>query len=363
MRIPAILLLPALLAACLGDTPAPPPAVQADRPRPVQVAQIQLSPGQAQSTHVGLVRPRREATLGFRTNGRITARLVDVGDVVAAGQVLARIDPTDLTLARDSAAADLAAAEAEARRTAADAARSRTLRAAGHVAAGADEQRQAAAQSAAERVVAARAALDLAESRLGYAALVAPAAGVVTGLIAEVGQVVDTGDAVLRIADTEAREVLVRVPEGALPDLATAGAEVRLWANPGQPILARLREVAPEADAALRTYAARFTLIDAPDWVALGMTATLRLTREIAPVASVPLTALHDRGQGPMVWRLVEGGRVEAVPVAIRALADGTAEVTGALENGERVVALGPQLLDPESRVRVVGTRIAASLR
>jgi RND family efflux transporter MFP subunit len=359
MRTPLALLL--LLAACDREPALPEPV--ADAPRPVQVAEIRLSPGLAQSTHVGVVRARREATLGFRTNGRITARLVDIGDVVAAGQVLARIDPTDLTLARDSAAADLAAAEAEARRTAADAARSRTLRAAGHVAAGADEQRQASAQSAAERVAAARAALDLAESRLGYAALIAPAAGVVTALVAEIGQVVDTGDPVLRMADTEAREVLVRVPETALPGLSGAEAEVWLWARPGQTLRATLREVAPEADSALRTYAARFTLTDAPDWVALGMTASLRLTRDAAPVASVPLTALHDRGQGPMLWRLVEDGRVEAVPVTIRALGDTTADISGPLEPGQRVVALGPQLLDPASRVRVVGTRLAASLR
>jgi multidrug efflux pump subunit AcrA (membrane-fusion protein) len=60
-----------------------------------------------------------------------------------------------------------------------------------------------------------------------------------------------------------------------------------------------------------------------------------------------------------MVWRVAAGGTLEAVRVEVRRLGDATAEVAGALSAGDRVVALGPQLLDPESRVRVVQTRLA----
>ena len=70
-------------------------------------------------------------------------------------------------------------------------------------------------------------------------------------------------------ADPTERELLVQVPEGALPDLARARAQAMLWARPDEPIAATLREVAPQADATLRTYAARFRLPDAPDWAAL----------------------------------------------------------------------------------------------
>lgn len=361
MRIPAFLLL-ALLAACRAEEPVAESAAP-PQPRPVQVAEVALSSGEAVSSYTGIIRPRREVDVGFRAGGRIAARLVEVGDRVEAGQELARLDPADLALALRSAEAELASAEAQARQAANDAARSRALLAAGHVAAAFDDQRQATARAAAERVQSARASLELARNRLSYATLRSPSAGVVTALLAEAGQVVPEGQAVLRLADPSERELLVRVPESSLPALQEATAEARLWARPDVALPAMLREVAPQADATLRTYALRFSLPEAPGWVALGMTGTIRLARPAEPVATLPLAALHDRGQGPMVWRVLANGRIEAVPVRILSLGDQTVELSGALLPGDRVVAMGPQLLDPGQSVRIVSTRLAASLR
>ncbi|MBU8539663.1 efflux RND transporter periplasmic adaptor subunit [Falsiroseomonas tokyonensis] len=374
-RAPALLLsLPiltgigmGLLTACNGEASAPPPAPAAESPRPVQVAEVVLSSARNLSAHTGVVQARREVEVGFRTGGRIVSRAVEVGQPVAAGEVLAQLDPADLGLSLRAAEADLASAEAQSRQARNEAARSRELRAAGHVSASYDDQRVASARAAAERVASAQAALELARNRLSYATLRAPSPGVVTALLAEAGQVVPEGQAVLRLADPAERELLVRVPESALPGLATAQAEARFWARPDVPVAARLREVAPQADAALRTYAVRFTLDAAPDWVALGMTGTIRLAQPGEAAARLPLSALHDRGHGPMVWRLLppSGGasRIEAVPVQVLALAEQTAEVTGPLAQGDQVVALGPQLLDPGQRVRVVQTRLSATLR
>jgi RND family efflux transporter MFP subunit len=360
--LPLLLLLP-LLAACRAEGPAaeastPPP------PRPVQVAEIAFAPAESATAYTGVVRARREVEVGFRAGGRIAERFVEVGEVVRAGQDLARLDPTDLALSLRGAEADLAAAEAQSRQAANDAARSRALLTAGHVATAFDDQRQATARAASERAAAARAVLELARNRLSYATLRAPNDGVVTALLAEAGQVVPEGQAVLRIADPAERELLVRVPESALPLLQQAErADVRFWARPDAGFVASVREVAPQADAALRTYAVRFALAAAPDWVALGMTGTVRLAHMAAPVATLPLGALHDRGFGPMVWRVLPDGRVEPVPVIVRSLGEQSVQVAGPLQPGERVVALGPQLLDPASRVRVVSTHLAATLR
>nr|WP_246514258.1 efflux RND transporter periplasmic adaptor subunit [Neoroseomonas soli] len=342
--------------------PGPQAAASAEAPKPVQVAEIRYAPAEQPRAFAGVVRSRREADIGFRAGGRIAERLVDVGAMVTAGQELARLDPADIALAVRAAEADLAAAEAESRRAAADAARSAALRAAGHVAAAYDEQRQTTARGAEERAGAARAALDLARNRLGHTVLRAPADGVVTVLLAESGQVVAEGQPVLRMADPAERELLVQVPEGALPGLAGAQARAVLWARPGTPVAARLREVSPQADPVLRTYAARFALPAAPDWVALGMTGTVRLSAESAPVVVLPVSALHDRGQGPMVWK-VQGSRVTAVPVEVARIGETQVALRGALADGDKVVSLGPQLIDPGSTVRVVQTRAAATLR
>ncbi len=361
-RRAALLLLTLPLAACRLDTQAAePPAAPAARA--VQVAEVRLSSGDQASAHTGVVRARREVDVAFRAGGRIATRLVEVGERVAAGQPLATLDPADLGLALRAAEADLAAAEAQSRQAGNDAGRSRQLLAAGHVAASYDDQRVAAARAAAERVASARAGLELARNRLSYTTLTAPSPGFVTALLAEAGQVVPEGQAVLRIADPAERELVVRVPESALPDLAGARAEARFWARPDVPLATTVREIAPQADAVLRTYAVRFALPAAPDWVALGMTGTVRLVREGVPAATLPLSALHDRGQGPMVWRVRDGGGIEAVPVGIRAISEQTVELTGALGPGDRIVAMGPQVLDPASRVRIVQTRLAATLR
>ncbi|GAA0568176.1 efflux RND transporter periplasmic adaptor subunit [Craurococcus roseus] len=352
----------AALAGCKAEgTPTP----QAEAPKPVQVAEVRLAPAGAAQAYTGFVRARREADIGFRVGGRIAARLVEVGGRVTAGQELARLDPADLALSVRAAEADLSAAEAQSRQAAADAARSRTLLAAGHVSAAFDDQRVAAARSAAERAASARAQLDLAKRRLDYAVLRAPTDGVVTALLAEAGQVVAEGQAVLRVANPEERELVVQVPEAAMAEAAGGRAEAAFWARPNEVLPARLRELAPQAETALRTYTARFSLPGAPDWVALGMTGTVRLAAADGggeAAATLPLSALHDRGRGPMVWR-VEGAKVSAVPVEVVSLGEVTATLRGPLADGDRVVAVGPQVLDPDSRVRVAGTRLSATLR
>ncbi len=349
------------LLATLAALPAA--AQPVDPPRAVQVVLFHPAPTEAQTQLTGVVRARREADLGFRAGGRIAQRLVNLGERVEAGQPLARLDPSDLALAARSAEADLAAARAQAQQANNDANRSAQLLAAGHVAPAFNDQRQAAASAAREKVSSAEASLALARNRLGYAVLLAPEAGLVTAVLAEAGQVVAEGTPVLRLANPGEREVLVQAPEALLARLPEPGTRATFWARPAEALPVRLREVAGQADAGLRTYAARFSIPEAPDWVQLGMTATIRLSARGPEAARVPLTALHDRGQGPMLWALEGEDRLRAVPVQVLALAETTATVTAALPEGTRVVALGPQLLAPDTRVRVVSTRLAGSLR
>ncbi len=236
-----VLLLPPLLllAACLPEArssgPIPPTE---EPPRPVQVAELRHLPAEAGPGLTGTLRARREADVAFRAAGRIAERLVDLGAEVAAGQPLFRLDAQDLRLALAAAEAEVLSAEASARQSGNDAARSRALLAAGHVAAAFHEQRDAAARAAAQRLAAATAQRDLARNRLDYAELRAPAAGRVTAILAETGQVVAEGAPVLRLADPSEIEVLVRLPEGMA---ATPEAAVRFWAQPGTVLTARLR--------------------------------------------------------------------------------------------------------------------------
>ena len=351
------LVLPLLLGACLERAQ---PSV-ADAPRPVQVVRVHLAPAADTHGYAGVIQARRVADIGFRTGGRIIERAVDRGAHVAAGQVLARLDPADLELSLRSAAADLASAKAQEVQAVADAERSASLLRRGDVAASVDDARQALARTARQRVASAEASLQLARNRLDYAVLRAPQDGVVIATLADPGTVVAEGAPVLRLADAGAFEAEIALPESALPDLAAAQASVGFWARPDIRLAARLRELAPQADPQLRTYTARFSIDDPPDWVALGMTATVTLSGSGGglPVADLPAAALTDRGDGPMVWTVdAQSGRLSAHPVKIQALHDTTARVSG-LEEGALVVSIGVQKLDPALKVRVADIRPA----
>lgn len=353
--LPVALALPLLLGGCFERTVA---SVDTSA-RPVEVVRVALADDTEARAYTGTIKPRREATLGFRAGGRIAARLVDVGAHVTAGEVLARLDPSDLALAMRSAEADLKGAEAQAVQAVADARRSAALRRDGWVAAATDEAKQAAAHAATERVAAARAALALAHNRLDYGDLRAPTDGVITAVLRDRGTVVGEGDPVLSLAEAGPPEVEVQLPEQALPNAGRPGATVTLWARPGYGMAANLRELAPAADGRLRTYTARYVLTNAPAWVALGMTATLHLpTTGADRVATLPVAALIDRGDGPSVWLVTPGGGLKEQKVGLRRLEQDRVVVTG-LADGQEIVALGAQKLDPDARVRVADIRPA----
>lgn len=354
LRHIALLAVPLALGGCFERVN--PVAEQA--PLPVQVVHPAPIDQAAGRSYVGVLRARREADVGFRAGGRVLAREVDVGARVTAGQVLARLDPADLALAVRSAQADLSAAEAQAAQAASDAARSAKLRAAGWTAAQADEVKQAADRAAREKVASAQAALELTRNRLDYAVLKAPADGVVMASYADPGTVVAEGQAVLRLAEAGALEAEVALPERDVAE-ASGAAMVSLWARPDEAVPAHLREVSPTADAKLRTYTARYALEAAPPWLAYGMSATVTLPARAAGtgLTEIPLSALADRGQGPVAWVVSQGG-VVARPVSVKALRQDRAVVTG-LDPADEVVAMGVQKLDPAVRVRVADRRAA----
>src|SRR5215475_10054396 len=262
-----------VLAGCEANTA---PAIKADRP--VQVQRVAFENGRASREFVGVVRARYETDLGFRVAGKIVSRIVNVGDRVRAGDVVARLDPQDLKLQVESAEAEIAAATSNLTQATADAERYTSLKARGYAAI-ADYDRKIWAKDEAEgRLERARRALDMARNQLAYAELKADSDGVITATLAEAGQVVPIGQGVVRLARRGEKEAVIALPETWLEEARHAGASVQLWSDPGHRFAARLRELSPQADGATRTYAARFTIEAADDTVVLGMTATVTLT-------------------------------------------------------------------------------------
>ncbi|HXM71187.1 MAG TPA: efflux RND transporter periplasmic adaptor subunit, partial [Thermoanaerobaculia bacterium] len=146
--------------------------------------------------------------------------------------------------------------------------------------------------------------------------------------------------------------------ETALGEARKAAATVELWSDPGHGFKAHLRELSPQADATTRTYAARFTIENPDDSVALGMTATVTLSdSSSAQVAKLPLSAILNRGSGPCVYLVDAAGALELRPVTVTAFNENVALVSAGVAEGDSVVTLGVQKLVAGTQVRTVETR------
>jgi len=346
----AVLALLPLLAACDQAISAPPQAV-----RPVQVEHVAFQSEAPGHDFVGVVRARRETDLAFRIAGKIVSRNVNVGDVVRAGDVVARIDAGDLELQVQSAQAELAAATSNLADASADEARYGNLKTRGAVSLADYDHKKAARDEAVGRLDRAQRALDLARNQLAYAELKADVDGVITATLAESGQVVAIGQAVARLAHHGEMEAAVALPETWLEQARSAQASVRLWSDPRRRFGAHLRELSPQADPATRTYAARFSIENPDQSVALGMTATLTLSQSAqAPTAKLPLAAILNRGKGPTVYVVDPAGALELRPVTVASFSGDAALVTAGVSDGERVVTLGVQKLEPGQKVRAI---------
>lgn len=346
-----------LLTACS-------PATEHATPLPsVYVTPVHHDQGETERLLSGTVAARIESDLSFRVAGKVTLRAVEVGQTVKAGQVLARLDEADLQLGAEVASQQWHASQVDADQAASDAARFKRLLADGSVGAADLERQQARADAALARLAQARSQLDLARRRLDYATLVAPFDGVVTARRFETGQVVSDGQALLTLARPEALEVVVDVPESLAPELHTYQASARLVAQPGagadRPLALSLRELAPSAQAATRTFRARYTVTSTTP-LRLGNTVDVQLRRASSEAsAPLPLSAVISVAQSPTVWVVdPQAGTLTRQPVQVLAQTTEGVRVRG-LAEGALVVSVGAQKLDAAMRVRAVARPLA----
>jgi RND family efflux transporter MFP subunit len=323
--------------------------------RVVMVTTARLEPERAVRHLPGFVAARTEADLAFRVGGKLLSRGVSVGDRVAAGDVVATLDETDLRLQLEAAEAERAAARIALDKAEINLARVSSLESRGWASDQASDVETVAVEEARARLLQAQRNADLARNQLDYATLHADADGVVTDTMVEAGQVLAAGQPVVRVARTGEREAVVAIPEATVAELRGAEAVVELWSETGRRIPARLRELSPVADPATRTFEARYTLEDPGEAAALGMSVTVTLAQPAAAASTaLPLSALLDSGSGPVVWVVGADGRLAARAVAVADYDGGSARIAGGLEDGDRVVILGAHKLQAGEAVRAV---------
>jgi RND family efflux transporter MFP subunit len=326
--------------------------------RPVMVAKVHYEPQARDRTFVGTIRPRIESELGFRVAGKVSKRLVEVGTLVDTGQPLATLDEIDLKLQADQADAEFSAATGVLAQASAAETRTTELHQKGWSTEAQLDQAKAAADEARARLKRAERSVELTRNSLSYATLVADAPGVVTATLIEPGQVVTAGQTAIRVARLAEKEVVVAIPETLLARAKSGEARVSVWSQPDRVYVAKLRELAPSADAMTRTYLAKFSMPGVGDDVQLGMTATLTLSEhESERVARLPLSALFNQGAGPELYVADrKTGAVTLKPVTVKAYESNDVLISSGVDEGASVVALGVQKLDPAEKVKIVSS-------
>jgi membrane fusion protein, multidrug efflux system len=308
-------------------------------------------------------RARIETRYGFRVGGKLSQRLVAVGDQVVAGQLLAKLDPQDLAPAIAAQQAQLAGANTELKLALADLQRTKDLRDKNFVSQAQVERQQAVTEGAQAKLLAAQAQLKQALNGADFQLLKADKAGVVVSVEAEVGQVLAAGQAVYRVAQAGDRDFYVNVPESQL-QLARS---TQQWvgfipAMGGQQMTAVLRELSPIADAASRTYAMKLS-VGGSNQLPLGLSAVVRPLSVASSDSGatgfvVPLSALYSKDGSPKVWLVdtasqAKEGTVRLVAVKTSGFTNDGARIASGLKAGDKVVIAGANLLVPGQKVKL----------
>ncbi len=338
-----------LLAACSKSAPP------AEEIRPVRLLAVQPAAVALQNTYAGEVRPRYESNLGFRVAGQIQQRLVNVGDGVKRGQVLARLDAKDLNLSEAGSRANLAALKAQLEVERADLERDRKLVAENVISQSAYDRQLSIYQAAQAQFEASQAVLRQSGNQVDYALLRADHDGTISAISAEAGQVVAAGQTVATLAWSGATEIAVNVPEDQVQRLSVGqSAQISLWSASGKTYAGTIREIAGSADPATRTYAVRVALSQASDDARYGMSASVRFDIAGLPqLIHIPLTALVEREGKSGVWVFDRtAGAVSFRPVVPVGAVGNEQLISAGLSAGDLVVTAGAPLLHPAQKVR-----------
>ncbi|WP_114948089.1 efflux RND transporter periplasmic adaptor subunit [Microvirga calopogonii] len=336
------------LAACQKQTSQP-----QSRPTMVQVETVALADYAPPVRLTGEVRAQVESDLSFRVAGRISERLVNVGDHVTADQVLARLDPQQQQATLTAAEAAVQAAEATLRQATSTYKRQEVLLTRGYTTKREHDQAQ-------EAYLTAQAALDNAKAQLGTArdhlsdtVLRAGVAGVITARTAEAGQVVQVAQTVFSIAQDGPRDAVFNVYESIFTrEPADPAIALTLVSDPAVKAKGTVREVSPTVDPSSGTVKVKVGIEHPPASMTLGAAIVGEGRFQLRELVMVPWSALSSENGHAAVWTVdPQTKTVSLKTITVEGYDLGKVVVREGLEPGEVVVTAGAQFLRPRQVV------------
>lgn len=311
-----------------------------------------------QGEYAAEVRARVESRLAFRVGGKLVQRQAEVGQRVKAGQVLAQIDAQDYQLGAQAALAQVSAAQTQRDLALSDFKRFESLRAQNFISGAELERREATLKAAEATLSQTKAQAQAQTNQASYTHLNATASGVVTGIEAEIGQVVAAGQAVLRLAHDGPRDAVFSVSEQAVMAFKAGQTMQAVLSSTGQVFKGVVREVGASADPVTRTYLVKLALEKAEP-LPLGATLNVlapQLQGSQSVAIKLPTSALRQEGAATAVWVLDEASMtVRSQPVQVGTVDGNQVVIASGLRAGQKVVSAGVHVLTPGQKVSEYG--------
>ena len=350
-------LLTLLLSNCSKPAPVETP------PRPALVTIVGEKTLSTSMILVGEVRPRYESGQGFRVNGKIIKRNVELGEFIKKGQVLAYLDPLDNHLNVTAAMAAVSAAEADKALAMAELTRQRQLFAKKFISASALDIREAQFTTASAKLTQIKAQAQVIENQMQYVNLSSDREGVITMIHAEPGQIIQAGEVIVKIADTHAIDVLVAIPESRMSEVKlNAAVIIKIWADQKKTYSGMVREISPAADSATRNFNVRITINHADESVKLGMTASVNFEDAVDLASAgflIPGQALTEINNKSAVWVIDDHNKAQPRTVIAGPFREDGVLISEGLQAGEKIAIAGVHTLIKDQLVKPIFNEVA----
>jgi RND family efflux transporter MFP subunit len=277
--------------------------------------------------------------------------LADVGADVAAGDLIARIDPRLIQIEVKRARANVARLQSDFEYRQRQLERTEELAAKNSASKTLLDEAQAQRDQAQHSLTDARAALERAQANLARTEIRAPFAGHITARLASVGEFVNVGEDVVRLVDTHRIEISLPASI-ALTRYIRPG--IRVPVRSGETVREHsIRTVVPVGDAVSRMVEVRLAAGDSEWLVGTPVQISLPSDEAVSTVA-VPRDALVERGRQSYVYKVNNDGTAEQVTVQISAIVGLWVGVAGGVSVGDRVIVRGAERLSPGQAVEII---------
>jgi membrane fusion protein (multidrug efflux system) len=314
---------------------------------PVEVARVTKQVISASYSGTASLEAPAEAQVVAKASGVVLQVLVEEGDQVQAGQVLARIDP-------DRARLEMERSRATVRKLENNFRRAQELLASKLVSAESVEQIRFDLESA-------RASYELSQLELSHTNIIAPISGVVAQRMVKVGNLIGLNAPAFRVVDISQLEGVLNVPERELATLRP-GMPLRMVVDavPGEVFVGRVDRISPVVDSGSGTFRV-VCAFEGGGTLRPGMFGRIEVVYdERVDALTMPRVALLDDEGEPAVF-VVRDGKAVRVPVELGYVNGELAEVRSGLKEGEDVVTAGKVAIRDGSEVEVINPAAAAT--